>query len=290
MADFSNRFRQLTQRLLDQTQIKDFFNEQEVSDSQNLARQLAEAGDRVSQLSQVVAEAEVLSQLHRTLVNECEALRMEKSSLENHVLDLHQERNEIEPQVLFLRDEFNQIQAQLEQTQNRERNLSDRERQLTEIVAQLERRRAVLNQTIENLTNQEADYIVRTQELAQIIGTREQQAAQMMQTVSHLNVTLDELRTQLEEKQAKLIAMGVEPDPEVTQQLEEAQAVSDEVAESTEEPAPAPAFSTDDPWMRGADSPNGNYPPPPPSEDQQPFEPGPYAPIPSSPFNDNPWG
>ncbi|MEO0353888.1 MAG: hypothetical protein AAF268_03610, partial [Cyanobacteria bacterium P01_A01_bin.3] len=106
MADFSVRFRQLTQRLLDQTQIKEIFNEPEVSESQGIARQLAEAGERVTQLSQVVAEAEVLSQLHNSLVNECESLRMEKSNLESFVLDLHQERNEIEPQVMYFRDEL----------------------------------------------------------------------------------------------------------------------------------------------------------------------------------------
>ena len=114
MADFSVRFRQLTQRLLDQTQIKEIFNEPEVSESQGIARQLAEAGERVTQLSQVVAEAEVLSQLHNSLVNECESLRMEKSNLESFVLDVHQERNEIEPQVMYFRFNFVALLMQVE--------------------------------------------------------------------------------------------------------------------------------------------------------------------------------
>ncbi|MEM9511118.1 MAG: hypothetical protein AAF978_00300, partial [Cyanobacteria bacterium P01_E01_bin.48] len=86
MQDFSSRFRQLTQRLLDQTQLNGFLpDEKPASESQLIARQLAEAGERTAQLSQVVAEAEILSQLHGQLVNECESLRMEKASLEENV-------------------------------------------------------------------------------------------------------------------------------------------------------------------------------------------------------------
>ncbi|MGK7906884.1 MAG: hypothetical protein AB4040_06595 [Synechococcus sp.] len=264
MADFSVRFRQLTQRLLDQTQIKEIFNEPEVSESQGIARQLAEAGDRITQLSQVVAEAEVLSQLHNSLVNECESLRMEKSNLESFVLDLHQERNEIEPQVMYFRDELTQAQGRLEEVQTRERSLSDRERQLTDIVAQLERRRAVLNQTIENLTNQEADFIVRTQELSQAIETREEQATQMMQTVSHFTVSLDELVGQVEEKRAELKAMGVDPDELLREKLQEAKELLREV-ESTQAPTPHPEYSNstyppEDTYNRGYNEPSYGTP------------------------------
>ncbi|MEL7474666.1 MAG: hypothetical protein AAGJ55_00335 [Cyanobacteria bacterium J06555_12] len=265
MADFSVRFRQLTQRLLDQTQIKEIFNEPEVSESQGIARQLAEAGERVTQLSQVVAEAEVLSQLHNSLVNECESLRMEKSNLESFVLDLHQERNEIEPQVMYFRDELAQAQGRLEEVQTRERNLSDRERQLTDIVAQLERRRAVLNQTIENLTNQEADFIVRTQELSKAIETREEQATQMMQTVSHFTVSLDELLTQVDEKRAELKALGTDPDEVLREKLQEAKELLRDV-EATQDPPPRNQFSGDrypnDPYTQADPyTQNGGYPP-----------------------------
>lgn len=211
MADFSNRLRSFTQRILDQSQIRDFFAEPDVKDSQQLARELAEAGDRVVQMAQVFAEVEILNQLHNRLVSECEGLRYEKAGLETQVIDLNQERGDIEPQVYVLRDELQRATSQLDQTQQRERMLSDRERQLTDIVAQLERRRAVLNQAIENLTTQEADFIVRTQELAKAVSDREQHANQLMQAVNHFNTTLAELKGQAEEEIARLRALGIEP-------------------------------------------------------------------------------
>jgi chromosome segregation ATPase len=207
---FSSRFKQFTQRLRETTQIP-LFTEQQSSESQSLARELSEAGDCVIQLSQVVMEIEILNQLHTRLVYEREALQQEKADLETRVFELQQERNELEPQVMYLREQFNQATLQLEQTQNRERNLSDRERQLTEIVAQLERRRAVLNQTIENLTGQEADFIVRMKELSTSVTENEKKAKQYIDVVNHYKAYLEELKAQVEEQKALLQSMGVKP-------------------------------------------------------------------------------
>ncbi|MDX2272502.1 MAG: hypothetical protein NW237_11235 [Cyanobacteriota bacterium] len=208
---FSSRLKLFTQRLRETTQIPNFFADQSPSESQNLAKELAEAGECVLQLSQVVMEVEILNQLHSRLVYEREVLQQEKTDLETRVFELQQERSEIEPQVMYLREQLSQASIQLEQTQNRERNLSDRERQLTEIVAQLERRRAVLNQTIENLTNQEADYTVRTKELSQIVTESDKKAKQYMEAVNSYKSYLEELQAQVIEEQSKLKAMGVNP-------------------------------------------------------------------------------
>jgi chromosome segregation ATPase len=162
-SNFSFRFKQFTQRLRETTQLPQFFTDQATSETQNLARELALVGEYATQLSQVVMEVDFLNQLYTRLLNEREVLQQEKDHLEARVFELQQERNETEPQVMYLREQLSQASFQLEQTQNRERSLSERERQLSEIVAQLERRRAVLNQAIENLTNQEADYTVSHQ-------------------------------------------------------------------------------------------------------------------------------
>ncbi len=267
MVDISSRIRSFTQRVLDQSQIRDFFSEPDVKDSQQIARELAEAGDRVVQMAQVFAEVEILNQLHNRLVGECEGLRYEKSNLETQVMDLNQERNDIEPQVFVLRDELQRATSQLDQTQQRERMLSDRERQLTDIVAQLERRRAVLNQAIENLTTKEADYIVRTQELSKTISDREQHANQLMEAVNHFNTTIAELKGQAEEEIARLKALGIEPtltlpvvpEPPVEEptwseddyddEYYDDEYYDDEPAPVSEQREPQPATWSSDPWQ-----------------------------------------
>ncbi len=267
---FSARIRQFTQRLRETTQIQQFFPEQSSSESQALAKDLAAAGEVVSQMSQVVMEVDFLNQLHSRLVNEQEVLQQEKADLETRVFELQQERNELEPQVMYLREQLSQASFQLEQTQNRERNLSDRERQLTEIVAQLERRRAVLNQAIETLTNQEADSIVRNQELTRVVEENERKATQYFDTVSSYKAWLEELKAQAEEKAAELRAMGVEPHPKPFEDPE------------PEDPTPVPKepayvnqpYPQDDPF----------------AEAEHSYWDEPVNPSPTSPFLDNPWG
>ncbi|MEN9222357.1 MAG: hypothetical protein Q6M04_07960 [Thermostichus sp. BF3_bins_97] len=264
--NFSFRFKQFTQRLRETTQLPQFFAEQTTSETQNLARDLALVGEYATQLSQVVMEVDFINQLYTRLLNEREVLQQEKDNLEARVFELQQERNETEPQVMYLREQLSQASFQLEQTQNRERSLSERERQLAEIVAQLERRRAVLNQTIENLTNQEADYTVRTKELEEVVYDNEKKAKQYLEAANHYRAYLEELNAQVEETQAKLRSLGVEPQPADLPRVED-----------MEKPTPIPT-----------------PPPPAPAE----YMPPPQQPPPAqqggywsdSPFGDDPWG
>lgn len=265
--NFSFRFRQFTQRLRETTQLPQFFAEQATSETQSLARDLALVGEYATQLSQVVMEVDFINQLYTRLLNEREVLQQEKDNLEARVFELQQERNETEPQVMYLREQLSQASFQLEQTQNRERSLSERERQLTEIVAQLERRRAVLNQAIENLTNQEADYTVRTKELEEVVLDNERKAKQYLEAVNHYRAYLEELNAQVEEAQAKLRSLGVEPKPADLPRVED-----------MEKPTPIPA----------SPPPTPAYMPPPPPQQPPPQQQGGY--WSDNPFGDDPWG
>ncbi len=265
-SNFSFRFKQFTQRLRETTQLPQFFTEQATSETQNLARELALVGEYATQLSQVVMEVDFLNQLYTRLLNEREVLQQEKDNLEARVFELQQERNETEPQVMYLREQLSQASFQLEQTQNRERSLSERERQLSEIVAQLERRRAVLNQAIENLTNQEADYTVRTKELEAVVHENEKKAKQYLEAANHYRAYLEELNAQVQETQAKLRSLGVEPKPADLPRLED-----------MEKPTPIPTPPPSTPI---------SYPPPPPQQ-PPPSQSGGY--WSESPFEDDPW-
>lgn len=283
---FSSRLRQFTDRLKTSTRIDNFFAEQSSSEGQALAKDLQAAGECVSQLSQVVMEVEILNQLHSRLVYEKESLQQEKADLETNVFELQQERNEIEPQVMYLREQLSQASIQLEQTQNRERNLSDRERQLTDIVAQLERRRAVLNQTIENLTNQEADYIVRTQELGKIVEESEKKAQGYIDAVNYYQTWLNELKAQVEEEEKKLKAMGIEPPTHTPPEPEPLDEQYLKIPEPSYMPH-QPAFEAYEPEEEN-DNDYWDVPMPPPPE-PVPDRRYDYPPPPSSPFNEDPW-
>jgi chromosome segregation ATPase len=265
--NFSFRFKQFTQRLRETTQLPQFFAEQTTSETQNLARDLASVGEYATQLSQVVMEVDFINQLYTRLLNEREVLQQEKDNLEARVFELQQERNETEPQVMYLREQLSQASFQLEQTQNRERSLSERERQLAEIVAQLERRRAVLNQAIENLTNQEADYTVRTKELEEVVYDNEKKAKQYLEAANHYRAYLEELNAQVEETQAKLRSLGVEPKPADLPRVED-----------MEKPTPIPTPPPPAP---------PEYMPPMPQQPPPPQQGGYWS---DSPFGDDPWG
>jgi hypothetical protein len=122
----------------------------------------------------------------------------------------------------------------------------------------------VLNQAIENLTNQEADYTVRNKELEAVIKDNERKAKQYLEAANHYRAYLEELNAQIQEAQAKLRSLGVEPKPADLPRLED-----------MEKPTPIPTPPPSTPI---------GYPPP-----QQPPPPQSGGYWSDSPFDDDPW-
>jgi hypothetical protein len=99
-----------------------------------------------------------------------------------------------------------------------------------------------------------------------VIKDNERKAQQYLEAVNHYRAYLEELNAQIQEAQAKLKSLGVEPKPANLPRLED-----------MEKPTPIP---TPPP------SPPIGYPPPPPQQ-SPPTQPGGY--WQESPFDDDPW-